>query len=85
MDQRHTRISNISKLQLTLGNLALDFDVILEVSRFKVNIDHLSWSQTALLNNISFLQTWDHTSFAHHVNSSILRNRVASRAKTVAV
>mmetsp|Transcript_1726 Transcript_1726/g.3300 ORF Transcript_1726/g.3300 Transcript_1726/m.3300 type:complete len:295 (+) Transcript_1726:3289-4173(+) len=59
-------------VRMTGRNLRLDLDVVLPLSRQEVDVDHLSWTKAALLDNCSLVEEWDDTSLRHHVNGAVL-------------
>jgi len=71
--------------RLTLGNFALDFDIVLELARFQIHIDHLTWPETSLFHNVRLFQIRHNTRLTHHVNRPVLANRVPRGSQSVAI
>ena len=69
---------------MAAGDLGFDGDVVLELSRLEVDIDHLAGTETSLLDDVRLIEV-DDTCLRHHVHSAIASDTVSGRAETVAV
>mmetsp|Transcript_3098 Transcript_3098/g.6837 ORF Transcript_3098/g.6837 Transcript_3098/m.6837 type:complete len:280 (-) Transcript_3098:316-1155(-) len=69
---------------MTAGNLGFDGNVVLKLSRGKINIDHHSRPETSLLHNIRLVQI-NNTSFTHHVHGTIIGDGITRRSQPIPV
>mmetsp|Transcript_20421 Transcript_20421/g.44072 ORF Transcript_20421/g.44072 Transcript_20421/m.44072 type:complete len:337 (+) Transcript_20421:276-1286(+) len=72
-------------IRMTRCNLRLDFDIVLELPRGQIDIDHLSRSKPSLLHNIRLVQIRNDTRLTHHVHGTILGNRIPRRTQPISI
>ena len=82
--QLHAVLAKPLPIRMRLGQLLLDFAIVVNLTLLSVNQQNLSWLKAALADHVAWLKVHHAylTGYHHH---PLLRNRITTGAQTVPV